>query len=190
MSPQSEGRPSTDRRVGDGAYGTRGVPRQQHYESVNQQIGANGYIASDLPQQRFVGPTAGDDQNTNGILPLSPVDGREGRDRQWDNTFTLPLREREQINGHSSQTTGHSGSQLSTGTMRVCQKCGELLTGQFVRALDGTFHLQCFKCRVSALVPLNSSVRTNTGIAGLFRNCSFEILPRGQRRRQWAIPSL
>lgn len=31
--------------------------------------------------------------------------------------------------------------------VRVCKKCGETLTGQFVRALDGTFHLDCFKCR-------------------------------------------
>ncbi|PSR82185.1 hypothetical protein BD289DRAFT_371665 [Coniella lustricola] len=30
---------------------------------------------------------------------------------------------------------------------RTCKKCGEPLTGQFVRALDGTFHLDCFKCR-------------------------------------------
>ncbi|KAL1882724.1 hypothetical protein VTK73DRAFT_1244 [Phialemonium thermophilum] len=33
------------------------------------------------------------------------------------------------------------------GAVRVCKKCGEPLTGQFVRALDGTFHLDCFKCR-------------------------------------------
>ncbi|KAB5536547.1 hypothetical protein GE09DRAFT_971110 [Coniochaeta sp. 2T2.1] len=31
--------------------------------------------------------------------------------------------------------------------VRTCGKCGEPLTGQFVRALDGTFHLDCFKCR-------------------------------------------
>ncbi|KAK5092121.1 Rho-type GTPase activating protein Rga1 [Exophiala xenobiotica] len=30
---------------------------------------------------------------------------------------------------------------------RTCKKCGEALTGQFVRALGGTFHLDCFKCR-------------------------------------------
>lgn len=30
---------------------------------------------------------------------------------------------------------------------RICKKCGEPLTGQFVRALGGTFHLDCFKCR-------------------------------------------
>ncbi|KAI1003960.1 Rho-type GTPase-activating protein 1 [Podosphaera aphanis] len=31
--------------------------------------------------------------------------------------------------------------------IRVCKKCGEALTGQFVRALSGTFHLDCFRCR-------------------------------------------
>jgi hypothetical protein len=30
--------------------------------------------------------------------------------------------------------------------VRICKKCGEALTGQFVRALGGTFHLDCFKC--------------------------------------------
>ncbi|KAJ9660803.1 Rho-type GTPase activating protein Rga1 [Neophaeococcomyces mojaviensis] len=30
---------------------------------------------------------------------------------------------------------------------RTCRKCGEPLTGQFVRALGGTFHLDCFKCK-------------------------------------------
>jgi len=30
---------------------------------------------------------------------------------------------------------------------RTCKKCGDALTGQFVRALGGTFHLDCFKCR-------------------------------------------
>lgn len=35
----------------------------------------------------------------------------------------------------------------------MCKKCGEALTGQFVRALDGTFHLDCFRCRVSAGLP-------------------------------------
>lgn len=45
----------------------------------------------------------------------------------------------------SRQRQGRTGS----GQLRICKKCGEPLTGQFVRALDGTFHLDCFKCRVS-----------------------------------------
>jgi hypothetical protein len=43
------------------------------------------------------------------------------------------------------------GGRTASGQMRICKKCGESLTGQFVRALDGTFHLDCFKCRVWAL---------------------------------------
>ncbi|KAK0633427.1 hypothetical protein B0T14DRAFT_68319 [Immersiella caudata] len=39
------------------------------------------------------------------------------------------------------------GSRAASGQTRTCKKCGESLTGQFVRALDGTFHLDCFKCR-------------------------------------------
>jgi hypothetical protein len=41
------------------------------------------------------------------------------------------------------------GSRTASGQVRTCKKCGEILTGQFVRALDGTFHLDCFRCRVS-----------------------------------------
>jgi hypothetical protein len=32
---------------------------------------------------------------------------------------------------------------------RLCAKCGNSLSGQFVRALDGTYHLECFTCHVS-----------------------------------------
>jgi hypothetical protein len=34
---------------------------------------------------------------------------------------------------------------------RTCFKCDEVLTGQFVRALDHTWHLDCFTCAVSLL---------------------------------------
>ncbi|KAF4977423.1 hypothetical protein FZEAL_6052 [Fusarium zealandicum] len=39
------------------------------------------------------------------------------------------------------------GGRSASGQSRTCQACGEPLTGQFVRALDGTFHLDCFKCQ-------------------------------------------
>ena len=38
-----------------------------------------------------------------------------------------------------------SGSSRSS---KVCGKCGEPLTGQFVRALGDTYHLECFTCHV------------------------------------------
>ncbi|KAM5356173.1 hypothetical protein ACJ41O_002819 [Fusarium nematophilum] len=45
-----------------------------------------------------------------------------------------------------NRSRGRSGRSAS-GQTRTCQACGEPLTGQFVRALDGTFHLDCFKCQ-------------------------------------------
>jgi hypothetical protein len=41
-----------------------------------------------------------------------------------------------------------NGGRSASGQTRTCNKCGEALTGQFVRAMEGTFHLDCFKCRV------------------------------------------
>ncbi|ODV89070.1 hypothetical protein CANCADRAFT_58101 [Tortispora caseinolytica NRRL Y-17796] len=33
-----------------------------------------------------------------------------------------------------------------TKPLKVCKKCGKQLSGQFVRALDETFHIECFTC--------------------------------------------
>ncbi|KAK1023672.1 Rho-type GTPase activating protein Rga1, partial [Friedmanniomyces endolithicus] len=38
------------------------------------------------------------------------------------------------------------GSRRPSGQQRVCGKCGRGLTGQFVRALGDTYHLECFTC--------------------------------------------
>ncbi|CAG8518695.1 5261_t:CDS:10 [Ambispora leptoticha] len=39
--------------------------------------------------------------------------------------------------------SGHSNKQ----NLATCTKCGLVIVGQFVRALGGTFHLDCFKCQ-------------------------------------------
>ena len=70
--------------------------------------------------------------------PGSPALSASDRDRDLD-----PRRSEER-----NRSRGRNG-RTASGQVRVCKKCGEPLTGQFVRALDGTFHLDCFKCRVS-----------------------------------------
>ncbi len=35
---------------------------------------------------------------------------------------------------------------------RICGKCQQSLTGQFVRALGDTYHLECFTCHVRAVL--------------------------------------
>lgn len=70
---------------------------------------------------------------------LSPSAG--AGDRSWDV---------EGGDGRPSQERNRSrtgNNRAPSGGQRICKKCGEPLTGQFVRALDGTFHLDCFKCR-------------------------------------------
>ena len=165
MSPQSEGRPSIDRRPGDGPYNNRGGYWQQQGlddSQYQQQNGrTNGYGQDDPSRQRFMGPPPGpaDTRSPNGGLSHSPVDGRNGRSR--DQTQELPVRERSRNNG----STG--GGKASHGAPRICKKCGEALTGQFVRALGGTFHLDCFRCRVS---PLSTPLLIDTDIL-TFQDC-------------------
>ncbi|KAI2629753.1 RhoGAP-domain-containing protein [Hypoxylon sp. NC1633] len=48
--------------------------------------------------------------------------------------------------GERNRSQGRSG-RTASGQLRICAHCGESLTGQFVRALEGTYHLDCFKCR-------------------------------------------
>lgn len=159
MGPQSEGRPSTDRRPGDTGYNNRGAYRQQSSED-NQDLQpqrTNGYGQADTPKQRYMAPppATGDSRSPNGSLPHSPVDGRNDRSR--DRTQDLPVRERSRPNG--------APGGKSSGAPRICKKCGEALTGQFVRALGGTFHLDCFRCRVGRLYPLKADADAGFRIA-------------------------
>ena len=65
------------------------------------------------------------------------TESRTGRKRSTDKNRTQD---------RSRSRTGSGGGKSSGGQQRICKKCGESLTGQFVRALGGTFHLDCFKC--------------------------------------------
>ncbi len=150
MNSQSERRPSEDR--GEGQLGTRGGHRQQNYSTnspAQQPPQANGYGASDVQRQRHVGPVPTQDPNENGYIQPSASDPRNGRTR--DSTQNLPTRERSR----NDRTPGAMPAGPPVGPVtttksasRICKKCGESLTGQFVRALGGTFHLDCFLCRV------------------------------------------
>jgi hypothetical protein len=62
-------------------------------------------------------------------------------------------RERPELNERDGSRSATRAPTKSPGsTSRLCRKCNESLTGQFVRALGGTFHLECFKCNVSLLM--------------------------------------
>ncbi|KAJ5217980.1 uncharacterized protein N7498_000079 [Penicillium cinerascens] len=86
-------------------------------------------IPFDSPTTRTGGnhsPLGQDDRAGRGLEPEQPG----YRDRS-------NARDRSRPNGRPNKSPSSS---------RLCQKCNEPLTGQFVRALGGTFHLECFKC--------------------------------------------
>ncbi|KAL8729986.1 MAG: hypothetical protein Q9181_004814 [Wetmoreana brouardii] len=136
MSTQPEGRPSVDRSRADPGYSSGGPYRQQQYDSNNQQSQSsnNGYNTSVMSRNRFMGAGVGDEQLSNGNLSDSSAGGRHGRDRDRVITQNMPVRERSRTNG-------------SNGAKRICDSCGEPLLSQFVRAMGGMFHLECFMCR-------------------------------------------
>ena len=58
----------------------------------------------------------------------------------------------ESAHEHSTMDRPPKGSRRPSAQnkeQRVCGKCGKHLTGQFVRALGDTYHLECFTCHVS-----------------------------------------
>ena len=136
------GRPSTERRSGDAVYGAREVNERTNHSATQEdsQRAVNGRSSMDQQRQRFLGLAAREDQMSNTSLPPSPLDGRGGREREFSQN--MPIRER-------SRTNGSTNGKSSRGTLRICTKCAEPLTGQYVRALGGTFHLDCFKCQAS-----------------------------------------
>ncbi len=80
-------------------------------------------------------------------LDSNPADSRDpttpqDRANYWEGSGPL---DRPRPNGRShAKSPGGASS-------RICKKCSEPLTGQFVRALMATYHLECFKCEVSFL---------------------------------------
>ena len=144
MSPQSEGRLSTERpqQAQESNYGSRPSQRQKPSDPTgrNPSQATNEPESFEVAKQRFVGLRAADDDRSNGTLPLSPSDGRNGRETEVSQD--IPVRVR-------SRTDGSTGGNTSGGASRLCTKCGESLSGKYVRALKGTFHLACFMCQVS-----------------------------------------
>ena len=87
--------------------------------------------------------------------PILPVDIRPTQQTDWNpstgqNGRNGPETEVSQENlvRGRSRTDGSTAGNTSGGTLRMCTMCGEPLIGKYVRALKGTFHLECFMCRV------------------------------------------
>ncbi|KAG9243521.1 hypothetical protein BJ878DRAFT_114149 [Calycina marina] len=138
MGPQSEGGPSGDqltlplRLAGDGSS----MPCTQHHYSDEQRTRYQDRIQQD---ERLPRPNGGFVlENRSGESPSSSVNGR-GRDRNVD--APRPSGEHNQSRTRNGR---HPSGQIKE--RGECKKCGEPLMGQYVRALGGTYHLECFRC--------------------------------------------
>lgn len=131
MGPQSEGGPSGD---GGGTYlmaGDDGRYQSDREMDMSREVDMSREMSS-----LNVG------SGSDGRGPTSPAMSNSGRDREGG-----PRNSGER---DRSRTRRRPSKQL-----RICNKCGEPLLGQFVRALGGTFHLDCFKCQVSFFLSIS-----------------------------------
>jgi len=150
MGPPSEGRPSGDGR-NFGAQGytedgrryqpDRDVVMQDRYHSDRDMPRQDRYQHDrdiDMHDQSLPPPTSA--FGLENRLTASPSGSASGRERDREGDLTKTSEERNRSRTRNGRT--------ASGQLRLCKKCGEPLTGQFVRALSGTYHLDCFRCRV------------------------------------------
>ena len=70
------------------------------------------------------------------------------KDRQPDATNSTRIPPAQPITTGNQEVALGAPVRRPSGS-RLCAKCGNSLSGQFVRALDATYHLECFTCYVS-----------------------------------------
>ncbi|KAI9798957.1 MAG: hypothetical protein M1833_004310 [Piccolia ochrophora] len=143
MSSHPEGRPSADGRgVVDDVVNGRGNwqrgPSQQDrrldFRGPNPTSRVNGFAP--LEQQ---GPNDRNGNTKGEMGPRGNISSESRTERERESSRSEAT--------HRMRADGNNGERRPSGTTRLCKKCNEVLTGQFVRALGGTFHLECFKCR-------------------------------------------
>lgn len=125
-------------------YNTRDFPAQAPTNYTDQSSHVRGDVhnassqrqdLSNLPYNHGHQPPGGQSSYTE----------RQHESAGAEHTRELPVREKPRVNPN----VGSKPSQ------RICMSCSQPLTGQFVRAIGGTFHLECFRCRVLLILPHN-----------------------------------
>ena len=173
MAASSEGRPV------DGPY--TGLERAASYGSSTQPYLTTGnYQPSEppLPAPQIQRDIA----NINGTHPpsLTLNTPANGGNINTSSTFRDKSDSRETALTRKDSPSLRERSRGRTGTTRMCGKCGGQLSGQFVRALGDTFHLECFTCNVSPYHLISHKCPfldvDADKLLGLWQNCCFEIL--------------
>jgi len=93
------------------------------------------------------------DPRSNGLTrqPTNPYDMQSSQNlspQKHNGPPTRSLTDPDQHQHQQQQQPQDSNKEKPRGRSKICGKCGEGLTGQFVRALGDTYHLECFTCHV------------------------------------------
>ena len=91
-----------------------------------------------------------------------PIDPASGSPMDLDIPSEVELRKARGDNSPRSpagrdRSRTHGGRRGSSN-QRICGKCGDHLAGQFVRALENTYHLECFTCHVGHYTSLQIAI--------------------------------
>ena len=88
------------------------------------------------------------DPHNNGLMRRATDEGTSSSERLAPNDRSVGFPSR------SSTDPGDQNQPVAKPKRsgKICGKCGESLTGQFVRALGDTYHLECFTCHVRTLL--------------------------------------
>ncbi|KAF1989725.1 RhoGAP-domain-containing protein [Aulographum hederae CBS 113979] len=130
--------------TGDGEPEHPNTARAQQYPQQQQQ------------QQQYNGETRSHGNNMYSSGAPSPIEGPayrsqrpldspSDRDTHRQNMPQTQDASGRELSPAPRDVTKSDGSRRPSGS-RLCGKCGENLTGQFVRALGDTYHLNCFTC--------------------------------------------
>lgn len=147
-----------------GAPYAGGSPTEGHgyWDDAQQTTSVSQYLPSQSRDPRAM-------TNPPGAYPGSSSDSLQFQDptlRRSSDRDRPPPPQSYQSNQVTDKYTSHdnaSSSNLKSGAdstkqdssrrpsgAKLCAKCNQPIIGQFVRALENTYHLECFTCHVSS----------------------------------------
>lgn len=151
--------------------------QQQHQHAYDPR--GNGLTRQPTDPQQPQQPQHAYDPRTNGLArqPTDPPDALSTPRSQ-----SLTPQDRTDAPVRSLTDPAHNEQQLQPPkpkrTGKICAKCGDGLTGQFVRALGGTYHLECFTCHVRPPSPVSAPARRGASLSPPPRTHAPSPLPR------------
>ena len=146
--------------MGDPYAGSSPTEGHGYWDDLQQSSGVGPYLSSQNRDPRTMANLPGAYPSSNpDLLQFQDPAPRRSSDRDgppWQyqtNQVTDKYMAQDNISSSNLKSGVDSikqdGNRRPSGA-RLCAKCNQPLSGQFVRALENTYHLECFTCHVSS----------------------------------------